>query len=253
MQPRLLPARSAARLAAVLLGLGAAPLALPLSAQPALRGALTPDIESGVEGSSSPSKLGEIRPRNGAAPSAGAQRAPASDATAAPMLDVAAACTDSTRPITPLIDLGSDTTPLIRAGQTDEFSPVTPIGFDFVFQGARQDCFSVDAFGLLRFGAASIPTKADSQRARSSHGKVHCKLLGTAPNRTLIVEWLSLPALASAANAPASATCQLRLCETTGAIEFAAARPSERQLSATPDAPRPAPSGTPSPRRPSSP
>lgn len=54
-----------------------------------------------------------------------------------------------------LANMSSGTTTLIAADQDDTASPVTPIGFDFYFQGVRQDRFSVNSNGTLRFGATA--------------------------------------------------------------------------------------------------
>ena len=57
-----------------------------------------------------------------------------------------------------LVDMSSGTTPLVAADQDDTASAVTLIGFDFFFQDIRQDRFSVNSNGSLRFGATAIST-----------------------------------------------------------------------------------------------
>src|SRR5437016_7017525 len=106
-----------------------------------------------------------------------------------------------------LTNMSSGTTQLIAADQDDVASPVTLIGFDFYFQGVRQDRFSVNSNGSLRFGATTIGTTlydplaqagqslitayGADQRTHAGDGKVHFKVTGAAPNRVLIVEWLN--------------------------------------------------------------
>ena len=115
-------------------------------------------------------------------------------------------------------------------------SPVTLIGFDFFFMGVRQDRFSVNSNGTLRFGATTIGTTlydplaqagqalvtayGADQRTHAGNGKVHFKVIGSAPNRTLVVEWLNMQADFNAGGT-ADLTYQLRLTETAGTIEFA--------------------------------
>ena len=57
------------------------------------------------------------------------------------------------------------------------------------------------------------------QRTHTGNGKVHFKLIGTAPNRELVVEWLNTQADFNAGGT-ADLTYQVHLFETSGAIEF---------------------------------
>jgi hypothetical protein len=50
-------------------------------------------------------------------------------------------------------------------------------------------------------------------------GKVHFKVIGAAPNRTLVVEWLNMQSNFNSGGTP-DLTYQARLNETTGVIEF---------------------------------
>src|SRR4051794_36346798 len=104
--------------------------------------------------------------------------------------------------------MSSGTTTLITADQDDIASPVTLIGFEFYFDGVRQDRFSVNSNGTLRFGATPVsntlydPLGQAAQslitaygadlRTHAGNGKVHYKVTGAAPNRVLIVEWLNM-------------------------------------------------------------
>ncbi|HEY7213974.1 MAG TPA: fibronectin type III domain-containing protein, partial [Thermoanaerobaculia bacterium] len=134
-----------------------------------------------------------------------------------------------------LTDMSSGTTQLIAADQDDTASAVTLIGFDFFFMGVRQDRFSVNSNGTIRFGATAIsntaydplaqaaqslisPYGAD-QRTHAGNGKVHFKVTGAAPNRVLIIEWLNMQSNFNAGGT-ADLTYQARLSETTGTIEL---------------------------------
>jgi uncharacterized repeat protein (TIGR01451 family) len=134
-----------------------------------------------------------------------------------------------------LTDMSSGTTQLIAAGQDDVASPVTLIGFDFFFMGVRQDRFSVNSNGTLRFGATSVGTTlydplaqagqslitayGADQRTHAVDGIVRFKVLGSAPNRVLVVEWRNMQADFNSGGT-ADLTYQVRLTEGTGTIEF---------------------------------
>ena len=135
-----------------------------------------------------------------------------------------------------LTNMSSGTTTLINPDQDDVASAVTLIGFEFVFMGVRQDRFSVNSNGTLRFGATQVSTTlydplaqagqslidayGADQRTHAVDGKVHYKVIGSAPNRTLVVEWLNMQSDFNTGGT-ASLTYQVRLTETSGTIEFA--------------------------------
>lgn len=141
----------------------------------------------------------------------------------------------STATTASLTDMSTGTTTLLADNLDDNASPVTLIGFDFFFQGVRQDRFSVNANGSLRFGATVISSTlydplgqasqslitayGADQRTHAGDGKVHYKVFGAAPNRVLVVEWRNMQANFNAGGT-ADLTYQLRLSETTGTIEF---------------------------------
>lgn len=135
-----------------------------------------------------------------------------------------------------LTDMSSGTTTLLIANSDDTASAITGIGFDFFFQGVRYTQFSVNTNGLLRLGAtvvqnstpyrplgqAGIPLISAfgaDQRTAATGGKVHYKVIGTSPSRTLVVEWLNMQSTFNSAGT-ADLTYQVRLSETTGVIEF---------------------------------
>ena len=135
-----------------------------------------------------------------------------------------------------LTDMSTGTTQLVAANQDDTASAVNNIGFDFYFQGARFSQFSANSNGLIRMGGTVVqgaspykplsqaglslitPYGAD-QRTVVTTGKVHFKVIGSAPNRTLVVEWLNMQSNFNAGGT-ADLTYQARLNETTGVIEF---------------------------------
>jgi len=117
-----------------------------------------------------------------------------------------------------LIDMNSGTTELIGANKTATSSNVIPLGFEVWFMGERYTDFSVNCNGTLRFGTTKIhpngntydipdnariavfagldsdPVTNDyiAQWKTSANGKVHYKIIGTAPQRQLVVEWKNL-------------------------------------------------------------
>ncbi|MBX3727233.1 MAG: DUF11 domain-containing protein [Xanthomonadales bacterium] len=134
-----------------------------------------------------------------------------------------------------LVDMSAGTTQILAANLDDTASAVTPIGFDFVFQGAVYSQFSANSNGLIRLGPtvvqnagpykplgqagqALISAYGADQRTHTS-GRVHFRVDGTAPNRVLVVEFLNMQANWNAGGT-ADLTYQVLLSETTGQIEF---------------------------------
>ena len=134
-----------------------------------------------------------------------------------------------------LTDMSTGTTQLLGANIDDTASALNSIGFDFYFQGARFSQFGINENGVLRLGAAAqtatpykplaqagisiITAYGCDQRTHAGDGKVHFKVIGSAPNRTLVVEWLNNQANFNSGGT-ADLTYQVRLSETTGVIEF---------------------------------
>ena len=135
-----------------------------------------------------------------------------------------------------LEDMSSGTTQLVAANQEDTASTINNIGFDFWFDGVRQTQFSVNANGLMRLGSSAVSTASANDLANISNvpqiapywddlfvgtnGKVHFKIVGSAPNRKLVVEWLNVQIPRVGANNAGAGTFQCWLNETTGVIEF---------------------------------
>ncbi|MFZ2235863.1 MAG: G8 domain-containing protein [Dokdonella sp.] len=130
-------------------------------------------------------------------------------------------------------DMSSGTTTLLAANLDDSASALTAIGFNFYFQGALQTQFSVNSNGSIRLGAAASTTAYNPLGVAASNvitaygadqrthltGKVHSKVIGTAPNRQLVVEFLNMQANFNAGGTP-DLTYQVVLTETTGNIGF---------------------------------
>jgi hypothetical protein len=109
-----------------------------------------------------------------------------------------------------LEDMSSGTTQLNPANDDDANSTLTSIGFDFWFDGVRYTQFASNTNGFVRLGA--VPTSSapwvngdlasitDAPKiapywddlCTGTNGKVHRKLVGTAPNRKLVVEWQNM-------------------------------------------------------------
>ncbi|HEX6608048.1 MAG TPA: hypothetical protein VF276_14175, partial [Chloroflexia bacterium] len=102
-----------------------------------------------------------------------------------------------------LQDMSSGTTQLVGAGLDDTASALTNIGFDFWYDGVRVTQFSANANGLMRLGSTVIGTSFTNSLASTTeapkiapfwddlctgtNGKIHYKVAGSAPNRTLVV------------------------------------------------------------------
>jgi uncharacterized repeat protein (TIGR01451 family) len=145
-----------------------------------------------------------------------------------------------------LTDMSSGTTILIGESRNHTRSVVQDIGFDFFFFGdfqpLRYTRFFVNASGVLRLlDPNGLPAESfmesgnhkplsspyptfpafapfASLQETSDSGKVHYKIVGTAPNRVLVVEWLNMETHIS--DVDPRLTYQARLYETTGVIEY---------------------------------
>lgn len=133
-----------------------------------------------------------------------------------------------------LEDMSSGTTQIIGPNADDPVSAVTNIGFDFWFNGTRYTQFSANGNGLMRLGP-TVVTNAWSNSLSStannpkispywddiyvgSTGKIHYKIIGTAPSRRLVVEWknVNIPWSTGAG----AGNFQVILFESTGVVEF---------------------------------
>lgn len=137
------------------------------------------------------------------------------------------------------IDMLTGTTQLLASGVDDTVSPLTNLNlgagsaFDFFFQGNRYFQFGVSDNGLLTLGATPVtntyaigtgttPTIAPfaNDMRVGSNGRVEAKILGTAPNRTLVVQWTNNMIRYAASAANGTGTFQVRLYESSGIIEY---------------------------------
>lgn len=138
-----------------------------------------------------------------------------------------------------LVDMSSGTTQLVAPSADDTASPLTDIGFDFFFDGVRHSQFSVNPNGLAKLGGPVITTAFNNATGFAvttnapklapyfddlcvgSDGEVRYKVIGAAPNRTLVVEWFNMKITRSGSCGQAgNGSFQMWLQETTGKIEF---------------------------------
>ncbi len=133
-----------------------------------------------------------------------------------------------------LEDMSTGTTLLIGSNSDDGASTVQNLGFEFWFVGNRYTQFSANANGLVRLGSTAVTGAFTNSIAATTNvpqiapyfddlatgtvGRVNYKVVGTAPNRRLVIDWLvTIPrALAGAPNA----SFQVWLYETTNVIEY---------------------------------
>jgi len=131
------------------------------------------------------------------------------------------------------VDLTTGATTLIAAGVDDTDSALTNIGFDFWYLGTQYTQFSASDNGILTLGAVTgttvytLPNGTNPSLApfandlrTGTDGIVRSKLVGTAPNRCLVIEWSNTMIRYLGTAAAGTATFQARLYETTGAIEY---------------------------------
>jgi uncharacterized repeat protein (TIGR01451 family) len=134
--------------------------------------------------------------------------------------------------------MSSGTTQLVAANLDDTASPVASIGFDFWFLAVRYTQFSVNANGLARLGPTAVSTAFNNNSGFAAaannpkiapyfddlfvgtNGKVHYKVVGSAPSRKLVVEWLNMQIPRVGPGLAGAGTFQMWLFETTGVIEL---------------------------------
>jgi hypothetical protein len=135
-----------------------------------------------------------------------------------------------------LEDMSSGATVLLAADMDNFASALAPIGFEFWFDGVRQTQFSVNANGLMRLGVAAVGTTSTNNLASATNvpqlapywddlwignnGRVHYKVVGSAPTRKLVVEWQNEQIPRVAVAMAGAGTFQAWLYESTGTIEF---------------------------------
>ena len=137
-----------------------------------------------------------------------------------------------------LDDMSTGTTQLIGASSDDGISAIANIGFEYWYDGVRFTQFGVNANGFARLGVIPTGSSFDNTVFNSttnapkiapfwddlctgSTGKVHFKVVGSAPSRKLVVEWQNMQITRGAGCAGVGGgTFQMWLSETTGLITF---------------------------------
>jgi hypothetical protein len=135
-----------------------------------------------------------------------------------------------------LVDMSSGTTLLVPNSVDDFASTIVPIGFDFWFMGQRYQTFSVSDNGAILLGN-TVPTNFATlwgstfpqpnlpiiapyygDMRTQANGRVHYRVDGLEPNRVLTIEFDRMSN--NYASSSEDVTCQARLYETTGQIEY---------------------------------
>jgi hypothetical protein len=138
----------------------------------------------------------------------------------------------------PLEDISDGATQILGGGLDDTASPVSPIGFAFVFDGEVHTEFSCNANGLCRLGPAAVTITFSNNLATTTaspkiapfwddlctgtDGGVRYKVVGDAPNRKLVVDFFNMKITRSGgcAGAVGNGSFQMWLHETSGIIQF---------------------------------
>ncbi len=108
------------------------------------------------------------------------------------------------------------------------------IGFPFVFNGISQSVFSVNANGYLALGPTVANTYTALSTGSSNHvvaalnhdmeglanAELRYQVLGTAPNRTLVVQWARFASFPAATNLDDTYNFQIVLHETTNRVQI---------------------------------
>lgn len=136
------------------------------------------------------------------------------------------------------VNMSTGTTQLLGAGVDDTISALTALNlgtggpFNFLFMGRSFTQFAVSDNGLLTLGATpgtstyllggttpTISAFANDMRV-GTDGRVVAKIVGTAPNRTIVVQWTNNMIRYLGTAAAGTATWQVRLYEASGIIEY---------------------------------
>lgn len=137
------------------------------------------------------------------------------------------------------IDMSTGTTSIHGTNVDDGAGTLTNFNlgagtiFEFYFMGSRYTQFSANSNGMIQLGtliagsAYNIPQTSNpviapfsSDLKTGTDGAVRCKVVGTAPNRCLVVEYFNMMLLYGSTNSSGTGTFQARLYETTGVIEY---------------------------------
>lgn len=133
-----------------------------------------------------------------------------------------------------VVDMTTGTTLLVGPGNDSGVSVVNNIGFNFTLMGNIYSQFSASADGMVGLGAIAVSGTVNGGASYvtpkisalggdlyvGANGKVHYKIVGTAPYRCLVVEFNNMAVFYSTTAANANNTYQVRLYETTNAVEY---------------------------------
>ena len=126
--------------------------------------------------------------------------------------------------------MSSGTNRLINGWCDDCVSSIKDIGFTFHFMGIPYTQFSVNSNGQMRLGltsvgsapistyAANTPILAPMSGDNEEYGGVNYKVIGSAPNRILVVEWKEFYVYFN--DISGSGNMQALLYEASGKIEY---------------------------------
>ena len=135
------------------------------------------------------------------------------------------------------VDMTTGTTQLVAAGLDAASSGVVSIGFDLFLMGNRFTQYSITEDGLMQLGGSAAPTNVyiitggtlaapllgafnSDMRTGTTTGKIHSKIIGSAPNRCLVVEFKEMQLFYTGTGTAGTSTYQMRLYETTGRVEY---------------------------------
>lgn len=137
-----------------------------------------------------------------------------------------------------VVDMTTGTTQIIAADIDDGNGSalISNIGFDFFLYGNRFTQFSVNSNGLIGLGSTAVGSGTYATSGGSitnprisafcadlrtgAAGKIHYKLVGSAPNRSLVIEFLNMSLLYVTSPGSSDGTFQVRLYETSGIVEL---------------------------------
>jgi len=132
-----------------------------------------------------------------------------------------------------LEDMTTGSTSIMGGGADDSATGLVPIGFDFWFDGVRYGQFSASSNGLLQLGTAATTSGSNAlngagvkvaaywdDQCTAQNGRIQYKVVGSAPNRKLAVEWTNMVQYNSGCTTTPSGTYQVWLYESTGVVEL---------------------------------
>jgi hypothetical protein len=137
------------------------------------------------------------------------------------------------------VDMTSGATTIHGTGVDDAAGTLTNLNlgsgttFEFWFMGVRYTQFSANSNGMVQLGTAISTTAYNLPQTTNpviapfsadlktgSDGAVRAKVVGTAPNRCLVIEYLNMMLHYGATTIAGTGTYQIRLYESTGLIQY---------------------------------